>query len=159
MSACERESIEDSPAPSCEELESALGIHRVDAPARSHRRYRWGFAAIGVLVCLAAGFIHRGVTAAPIRLLPLPIGFRAQQRQDHLLLTWNPASRAVRNATKATLSIQDGLQSDDLELDLATLRRGAVRYYPYFQDVAFRLTLAESPRQTVSEQVHPRFLP
>jgi hypothetical protein len=129
-------------------------------PAQRHgRRYRWGLGAVAALVCLAAGFIHSGVTRTPTRIEPLPFGFQAQQRQDHLLLTWNPAAQAVRKATRATLSIQDGLRSEDVELSLATLRRGGVRYYPVFQDVAFRLTLADSPRQTVSEQAHPNFRP
>ncbi len=160
MPVCERESIEESPAPAYEELEVGMETRQATAPVRGRRRrYRWGVAALAALVCLAAGFIHRGVTRTPIRIEPLPFGFRAQQRQDHLLLIWNPAARAVRNATRATLSIQDGRQSEDVELSLATLRRGGVRYYPVFRDVGFRLTLVDSPRQTVSEQVHPSFRP
>jgi hypothetical protein len=137
-----------------------MATQPAEAPAQSHRgRYGWGLVALAALVCLAAGFIHRGVAGRPIRIEPLPFGFQAQQRQDHLLLTWDPAARAVRNATRATLSIQDGPQSEDVELSLATLRRGGLRYYPLFQNIAFRLTLAGFPRQTVSEQAHPSFRP
>jgi hypothetical protein len=141
-------------------LEVGTETQPAEAPARSQRRrYGWGIAALAALVCLAAGFIHRGVTRPPIRIEPLPFAFHAQQRQDYLLLTWNPAARAVRNATRATLSIQDGMQNEDVEVSLATLRRGGIRYYPVFQDVNFRLTLANSPRVTVSEQAHPGFRP
>lgn len=160
MPVCERESIEETQAPCREEFEAGMETEPANAPARSPGgRYRWGVAVLAALVCLAAGFIHRGVARGPIRIEPLPFGFQAQQRQDHLLLTWNPAAPAVRNATRATLSIQDGRQNEDVELSLATLRRGGVRYYPLFQDVGFRLTLAGFPRQTVSEQAHADFRP
>lgn len=129
------------------------------APKRHARRFPWMLAGMAVLVCLAAGFIHHGVAPKPIRIEPLPFGFRAQHRQDYVLLTWNPAAKAVRNATRATLSIQDGPQSEDAELSLETLHRGGVRYYPVFEDVSFRLTLANPPRQTVSEGSRPSLRP
>ncbi len=159
MPVCERESTEESPAPSYEESQPSPVVRPANTPAPRPRRYFWGLAALAMLVCLAAGFIHRGNQGAPIRIQAMPFRFQAHQRQDFVLLTWNPNATAVRRATKATLSIQDGKHTEEVDLSIDTLRIGGVRYYPIFQDVAFRLTLADSSRQTVSELAHPAFQP
>jgi len=160
MPVCESERIDESLAPAPDAWDVGMDTPPEGGdPQRRRPRHFWWFAVLAVLVCLAAGFINRGVAARPIRIEPLPFGFRVQQRSDYLLLTWNPAAGAVRNASRATLSIQDGPQSEDAELTLDTLHRGGVRYYPVFEDVSFRLTLANPPRQTVSEGARPGLQP
>jgi hypothetical protein len=157
MPICEPESTEeDLPAPD-EIREVAMEIP-VAAPARRHRRrYRWVPAALLTMACVAAGalvLVHGGAAPARIRFEPLPFEFQVAQQQDHLLLTWNNSAKAVRIATGATLSIQDGPESEDVELSLDTVRRGAIRYYPVFEDVGFRLTLTHASGGNVSEQAH-----
>ncbi|HEY1218510.1 MAG: hypothetical protein ABSE42_23135 [Bryobacteraceae bacterium] len=40
-----------------------------------------------------------------------------------------------RDATAATLTIHNGPEREDVVLDLDTLRRGGVDYFPVFEDV------------------------
>ena len=155
MPVCEREYTDESPAPADAGPQVSVEVQPLDPPAARPRRFPWGLGAVALLVCVAAGFIHLGARGEPIRVQALPFRFRAQQRQDYVLLTWNPNAPAVRGATKATLTVQDGKQTEDIEIGLDTLRFGGVRYYPIFQDVSFQLTLAESARRTVSEQARP----
>jgi hypothetical protein len=100
-----------------------------------------------------------GIAAAPARIEPLPFGFRAEQRQDRVALAWDPAAQAVREATRATLSIQDGPETEDVELNLAVLPLGGLSYSPLFQSVSFRLKLAGPSHRTVSEQARVTLLP
>ncbi|HEY1204008.1 MAG: hypothetical protein ABSH46_15075 [Bryobacteraceae bacterium] len=153
MTACELETIDEAATPSGDELEIDTETPPASAPAqRPRRRYLWVLAALLAAACLAAGFFLTGVVATPTRIEPLPFGFQAEQRQDHLLLTWNPAAPAVRGATRATLTIQDGPETEDVELNLAALHSGGLRYYPVFGNVSFRLSLANPSHRTVSEQ-------
>jgi hypothetical protein len=161
MPICELETIEDDATPLCEEMEVAIETPPPEAPGPHHRRrpWRWVFAAFFAIVCLAAGLFLNSVAAAPTRIEPLPFGFQAGQRQDRVALTWNPTARAVRDATRATLTIQDGPETEDVELNPAVLRLGGLSYNPVFQDLSFRLSLAGSSRRTVSEQVHVSLRP
>jgi hypothetical protein len=166
MPICEPESIDEGLRPFHEERRVAVETPPAAAPARRpRRRYRWVFAALFVVVCavgwLAVGIlVHDGNAAvAPTRLEMPTFDFQAVERQDHLLLTWNRAAKAVRDATTATLTIHDGPESEDVVLDLDTLRRGGVDYYPVFEDVSFGLTLTHTPGGSVSEQAHASLRP
>jgi hypothetical protein len=162
MPICEPESIEEEDRSfSLQEPESAIAR----PAARPHRRRSpWVFAillAVGcVAVVLAAGVVFYGSAgAAPTRIEPLTFGFQAAAREDHLLLTWNPAAKAVRDATGATLTIHDGPESEDVQLDADALRRGGLDYFPVFENVEFRLAVTDAPRGSVSEQAHASLRP
>ncbi len=152
MPVCELETSDKVVTPSCEE--PAVGIE-TPAAARPalRRRYRWALGALFAAVCLAAGFILASAMAAPTRIEPLPFGFHLEQRDDRVALNWNPAAEAIRDATGATLTIQDGPETEDVELNLAALRLGGLFYDPIFRNVRFRLTLANPSHRTVSEKV------
>ena len=153
MSACELEMIDEAETPSGDELEIDTETPPATAPAqRPRRRYGWVLAALLAAACVAAGFFLTGVVAAPTRIEPLPFGFQAEQRQDHVVLTWNATAPAVRDATRATLTIEDGPETEEVELNLEALRLGSLRYYPVFGEVGFRLSLANPSHRTVSEQ-------
>jgi len=124
------------------------------APAapRPNHRYLWTLAAVLAAACIVAGFLVTHAATARTRIEPMAFGFQAAQRQDRLALTWNPAARAVREATGATLTIQDGPETEDVELRTSALRAGGVLYYPVFQNVTFRLKLANAAHRTVTEQ-------
>ena len=162
MPICEPESTEED-LPAADEMREAAIRVPVAAPARRHRRrYRWVLAALFSGACLVAGvrvLVPGGAAPARIRFEPLPFEFQVAQQQDHLLLTWNNSAKAVRIATGATLSIQDGPESEDVELSLDTVQRGAIRYYPIFEDVSFRLTLTHASGGSVSEQAHAGLQP
>jgi hypothetical protein len=161
MPICEPESIDESLHPSQEERELAMEA----APAKRPRSHAWMIAALLAIACLVAllGAVilapNGSATVAPARLQPMTLDFQAVQNQDHLFLGWNRAAKAVRDGTGATLSIHDGPESEDVALDLDTLRRGGVDYYPIFEDVSFRLTLTFAPGGSVSEQAHATLRP
>jgi len=164
MPICEPESIEELSSPD-KGLEIVMEARPAAAPAKRRRRYPWVLASllpvVAAVVWLAPGILPHGgaVSAGTIRLQPLIFDFQAAQRQDHLLLTWNPKSQAVRDATGATLSIHDGPESEDVELSLDTLRRGGIEYYPIFEEASFRLALTHAPGGSVSQEAHASFRP
>jgi hypothetical protein len=164
MPICEPESIEEDLSFAQQAPKLAIAARPQVVPARPERRRSpWKSIALIVIACavagLAATILIHNAAASPTRLEPMLLGFQATPRQDHLLLTWNPAAKAVRDATAATLSIHDGPESEDVQLDLDTLRRGGVNYFPVFENVSFRLSLIAPPTGSVSEQAHSSLLP
>lgn len=158
MSVCELESIDETVARSRKEPEVGVQAARPDPPS-GRRRFRWTLIAALAIAGLAAGLYLTGIAAAPARIEPLPFGFRAEQRQDRVAIAWDPAAKAVREATRATLSIQDGPETEDVELNLAVLPLGGLSYSPLFQSVSFRMKLAGPSHRTVTEQARVTLLP
>jgi protein TonB len=64
---------------------------------------------------------------------------RTERTAGEILLTWNRDSDAIRNASKAVLSITDGAQHEDVQLDLNQLRTGSIVYPPVSGDVTFTM--------------------
>jgi len=151
MTVCELETIDAAETGNEMEIYTEAPDATVSR-RRPRRRYLWVVAALLAATSLAAGFFLVGILATPTRIEPLPFGFQAQQRQDHLLLTWDPIAPAVRDATRAVLTIQDGPETEEVELNLAALRSGGLQYYPVFGNVSFHLSLGSSSHRTVSEQ-------
>jgi len=155
MAVCELETIDVAEIPRGDQLGIDMEVSPVAAPGRRFgNRYLWALAAPLAAVCLAAGFLATGVVATPTRIDPLPFRFQAEQRRDHLVLTWDASAPAIRDATRASLTIEDGPETEEVELNLAALRSGGLQYYPVFGNVGFRLSLANPSRRTVSEQAH-----
>ncbi len=71
-----------------------------------------------------------------------PLALRVENTGSELLLTWNNDSSAIRNATRAVLSISDGDQHENVEMDLAQLRNGRIEYLPVTGDVVFRMEVS-----------------
>lgn len=83
-----------------------------------------------------------------------PLALRAERSGSELLLTWNNDSSAIRNATRAVLSISDGEQHENVEMDLSQLRNGRIEYLPVTGDVVFRMEVSgKDNAKTVSESV------
>jgi hypothetical protein len=76
-----------------------------------------------------------------------------ERNADLFVLTWNKESDAVRNAQRATLTITEGDHTEDVDLDLGTLRGGSAVYTPLATNVAFRLTVVSQTGETMSESV------
>jgi anti-sigma-K factor RskA len=165
MPICEPESIEEDLSFSRQEPRLTIAAPPSVSPVRpERRRSTWKSATLIAIACAVAALaaiilFHAGAAAAPVRLEPMILGFQAAPREDHLLLTWNPAAKAVRDATSATLSIHDGPETEDVPLDLDTLHRGGVNYFPVFENASFRLSLTAPPTGSVSEQAHATLLP
>ena len=165
MPICEPESIEDDLSFSYQEPKLTVAAPpNVASVQPKRRRSPWKSATLIAIACAVAAragifLFHAGAAAAPVRLEPMILRFQATPREDHLLLTWNPAAKAVHDATAATLSIHDGPETEEVPLDLDTLRRGGVNYFPVFENASFRLSLTVPPTGSVSEQAHATLLP
>ncbi len=137
-------------------LEAAAAItpppaEAVTAPSSRVRRSRevprWlvaGTALVAGLALAALLQLHspnasRIRTASPPEPPVAPVSLSVERDGRALHLFWNRDSHAVRNATRATLSIQDGSHNSRLDLEPKELRVGTVSYWPETQDVQFRL--------------------
>ena len=79
---------------------------------------------------------------------------RTERTAGEILLTWNRDSDAIRNASKAVLSITDGAQHEDVQLDLNQLRTGSIVYPPVSGDVTFKMEVqSTNGGKTVSESL------
>jgi hypothetical protein len=80
--------------------------------------------------------------------LQLKVEHKVERNEDLFVLTWNKESDAVRNAQRATLTITEGDHTEDVDLDLGTLRGGSAVYTPLATNVAFRLTVVSQKGET-----------
>ena len=79
---------------------------------------------------------------------------RVERAAGELMLTWNPDSDAIRNASKAVLAITDGDQHQNVDMDLALLASGKVMYSPSGTDISFKMeVLDKAQKKTTSESV------
>jgi protein TonB len=74
---------------------------------------------------------------------------RVQRNGGELLLTWNRDSDVVRKATHAVLSISDGEQHENVDMDPAQLRTGSIVYTPGTPDVVFSMEINGKPQGIV----------
>lgn len=83
-----------------------------------------------------------------------PLALRVQRTGGELLLTWNRDSDVIRNANHAVLSIADGDQHENVDLDVAALRSSSFVYTPGSADVVFRMEVTgQGQTKTTSESV------
>ena len=97
---------------------------------------------------------HNGKTAASVRQDSSQLQLRVERSAGELLLTWNPDADAIRNASKAVLSISDGDQHENVQMDVAQLASGRIVYSPSSTDINFKLEVTDkSQKNTTSETV------
>src|SRR5262249_10124507 len=83
-----------------------------------------------------------------------PLQLRVERSNGELLLTWNRDSDVIRTASKAVLSINDGEQHENVEMDLAQLRNGSIVYSPQGSDISFKMEVTgQGQDKTTSESV------
>lgn len=70
-----------------------------------------------------------------------PIRLHVSREGNDLRLSWDPEHPAVMAARRASLSITDGGQSEEVELLLTEFRKGQLVYSPAGTDVGFRLEI------------------
>lgn len=138
------------------------GVFRsFDQPApRRSGKWLWLGIGVGVPAILAAGFfMSSGVLSLHRPMVPAStadagLALRIERNAGDILLTWNRDADAIRRATKAVLSISDGAQQENVEMDLSQLRTGSIVYSPVTSDVVFRMQVtANGQDQPVSETV------
>jgi len=135
-----------------------------EAPTPGTRRLSkviWiaGGGAAGLLllsgILVYPGIFHKSKRAA-IAGPDAALYLRVERSQGELLLTWNRDSDAVRNAEHAVLTIVDGDQHADVNLELAQLQDGSIVYSPSSPDVSFQLSVIgkdSSKKQSESVRV------
>ncbi len=114
-------------------------------------------ASIALFVALFVypGFLrNNGKVVPPVRQDTSQLQLRVERANGELLLTWNPDSEAIRNASKASLAITDGDQHQNVDMDLALLASGRVMYSPSGTDISFKMeVLDKAQNKTTSESV------
>ncbi len=109
-------------------------------------------ALLAVVLFVYPGLLHRGRSTPAVDSSPLAL--RVERSAGELLLTWNRDSAAIKTATQATLSISDGDQHENVQMDLGQLRNGSIVYSPVTSDVTFRMEVTGRDRtKTTSESV------
>jgi protein TonB len=99
------------------------------------------------------GILHKSRRAA-ISSPGAALSLRVERSQGELLLTWNRDSDAIKNASHAVLSIADGDQHDNVNMDQGQLQNGSIVYSPTSSDVVFQLSITgKDSSQTQSESV------
>jgi protein TonB len=79
---------------------------------------------------------------------------RVDRNGGDIVLTWNRDSDVIKSASKAVLSIHDGPQQENVEMDLAQLKNGSIVYAPVTADVVFKMEVTGSDQlKTTSESV------
>ena len=120
-------------------------------PKKAKRPWRW-FAFASIVAALAAVFLlrpewqGREVAAAPA--LHLQVGLEPEG--EGLLLQWERS--AVPAGARTYLDIQDGGRGEQVLLDPAVARLGAVTYRPISGNLRFRMTLKDSKKDRVLAQ-------
>ena len=145
-----------SPAPDVETplLGGPPAVRRGLKVARLALAAAAGFVAL-VLLFVYPGVLHRG--SRPLLPAPQdssPLALRVEHSGGELMLTWNRESSVIKSATHAVLSISDGAQHENVDMDLALLRGGSIEYSPSGSDVVFRMEVTGADQtKTTSESV------
>ena len=131
------------------------------APERGGKGLKLLLAAAASIIVFVALFVYPGflrtgtkpaVTANHQDSSPLQL--RVERTAGELLLTWNRDAEAIKNASRAVLSISDGDQHENVEMDLAQLRNGSIVYAPSSTDTSFKMEVVDkSQKMTASESV------
>jgi protein TonB len=77
---------------------------------------------------------------------------RVERSNGELLLTWNRDADAIKNASKATLTISDGEQHENVSMDLAQLANGSIVYSPSGTDISFKMEVTDKNQKTTATE-------
>jgi protein TonB len=147
-----------------EKVETAptFGVQEIESPARSGKGMKLIVAAAASIALFVALFVYPGflrtnskpTAPAAAHQDSSPLQLRVERAAGELMLTWNPDSDAIRNASKAVLAITDGDQHQNVDMDLALLASGKVMYSPSGTDISFKMeVLDKAQKKTTSESV------
>src|ERR1019366_1891744 len=139
----------------------AVVAPEIAAPAaRNGKGMKLMLAAAASVALLVALFVYPGLlrtnskTPAPVSKDSSQLQLRVERAAGELLLTWSPDAEAIRNASKAVLSITDGDQHENVQMDLAQLSTGRILYSPSGKDISFKMeVLDKAQKKTTSESV------
>lgn len=101
------------------------------------------------------GFFHRGSGPAAVPAQhqdSSALALRVEHSGGDMLLTWNRDADVVKTATHAVLSITDGDQHQNVEMDLSQLRNGSIMYTPLTPDVSFKMEVTGQDQTKVTSE-------
>jgi hypothetical protein len=121
------------------------------------RKPRRGLTALIALLLLGGGG-YKWYTAkdSPEPVIPAsvsgPLGLKVVLGDKDFEVSWDRQSPAVMQSSGGTLTIRDGGLSRTVLIPPAQLREGRIQYTPLFDDLNFRLEIAQGAR-TVAESI------
>lgn len=149
-----------------EKKEAAVGavsLKSTPAPEKSGKPVKLLVAAAGAIALFVGLFVYPGFlrnhAAKPAAVAgssqdSSPLQLRVERTAGELLITWNRDAEVIKNASKAVLSISDGEQHENVEMDLAQLRNGSIVYSPSSIDTSFKMEVIDKTNaKTASESV------
>ncbi len=119
------------------------------------------WVAVGAVVPLlllvgfffSSGILHRR-GAVPTPQDASALALRVDRNGGDIVLTWNRDADVIKHASHAVLSISDGPQHENVDMDLAQLKNGSIVYSPVTSDVVFRMEVSGADQtKTLSESV------
>jgi protein TonB len=132
----------------------------VEEPAQGRGKFFWIGVGGAILVALLVVFLvyppllHRNRPSGAAVQDTSQLSLRVERTAGEIVLTWNRDSDAIRSATHAVLSIADGDQHENVEMDLAQLRIGSISYSPASSDVVFKMEVTgRNQEKTASESL------
>jgi TonB family protein len=129
------------------------------APAKRSGKLPWILLGGAATVTLAIGLLFTsGVLSRKAPTVPSQdssaLSLRVDRNGGDIVLTWNRDSAVIKSASKAVLSINDGPQHENVEMDLAQLKNGSIVYAPVTADVVFKMEVTGADQlKTASESV------
>jgi proteasome lid subunit RPN8/RPN11 len=81
------------------------------------------------------------------------LGLRVQRRAESLALTWDPNSRDIQSAQRATLYIVEGNNQRTIDINAKQLRQGTIAFDPTGDDVGLRLEIVRAGQPIATENV------
>ncbi len=153
----EKPSVKDN-VPAAEKLPEPEPKFAEAAPKSSKVMWIAGACAAGVVLLggmlVYPGLVHKPRRAAVPGQDSSALSLRVEHSQGELLLSWNRDSETVKNAAHAELTILDGTQHANVNMDLAQLQNGSIVYSPTSADVSFQLSVTgKDSSKTQSESV------
>jgi protein TonB len=150
--------VEDKVTP-VKSIYTATAAAPVEEPAKARSKRLWIVLGAGALLTLVIAFfvypplLHRNRPSGAAQ-DSSQLSLRVERTAGEILLTWNRDATAIRTATHAVLSISDGDQHENVEMDLPQLRNGSISYSPASSDVVFKMEVTgHGNEKTASESV------
>jgi len=132
----------------------ALRLHHLTSvqPPRKVRTSLIASAILAVAALLLLGAVVLRHHRKPSATNTSRIGLNVEREGQVLLVAWDRSSRPVHNASHAILTIKDGPQQSQTDLNRQQLRAANVKYWPETRKVTFKLEVYHGDRS--SRPVH-----